>query len=464
MPTAIGESTGQLPVLIVCGYAVAVNLYLMYVSWRKSPLGVIAALAIVQILLGTAVVPIAIAAGLYGGGYQANQYLLQNDPPGIAAAAHLGLFSIGGIVGWHFGLRSRLSRGVVTVLSRPLFKLDAFRCVVFLLCLSFCCYITLFVLIDWDVLLVNARGGSREPYGEKQGYLFLKSLASLGMWAVCFLPSICKYCNRRKICFVLALLLLYILITFATSISRNLLLWSVVAPIAVFVRYSRVRRSLKVLAALAVLVFAASVLVYGKSYNQVQRRILSDGEWSSLQSANDEGLASTVISNLEFQWYSIDAGIENFLSGNPPPVGELGLSLAIGYIPSRILDAINLGFLSYNSYGDCSVIAVNSSAFSLSDWTIPPGTVGSSAYLGPWVMGLVVGFLFLYLLATVLQLSCHSGLGHACSVSWFFALLLVNWFSFIPMACALATFAALVIFTLSFIRTFTSRWSEVASW
>jgi hypothetical protein len=453
----MGMSTAGLSVLSMCCCAVVADLYLMYVSWRKSPLGTIVALVILQILLGTAVVPIAIAAGLYGGGFHGNQYFLQNDPPGIAAAAHLGLFSIGGIVGWHFGVRSSFSRRAVTILSRPLLKLDAFRCAAFLLIFSFGCYVTLFILIDWDVLLSNARGGSRDAYGGNQGYLFLKSLASVGMWSVCFLPSILKHCNRRKIVFIAALLLCYVCLTFVIAISRNLLLWSILVPVIVLVRYSGASQSVKLLAAMAVVLFASVVLLYGKSFSQVQRRLVSNGEWSSLESSNPEGLASAVISNLEFQWYSVDAGIKNFLSGGPMPVAELGLAMAVGYVPSRMLDSVGLGFLSYVSYGDDGVIPINSRYFSLADGTVPPGTVGYSAYLGPWVMGFAIGFLLLYSLASVLQFSCHSGLRHGCSISWFFALLLVNWFSFIPMACALATFGALLIFGLSLTRVFAPR-------
>ena len=352
-------STAELSVLFMCCCTVVADLYLIYVSWRKSPLGPIVALVILQILLGTAVVPIAIAAGLYGGSFHGNQYLLQNDPPGIAAAAHLGLFSIGGIVGWHFGARSGFCRRAVTILSRPLLKLDAFRCAVCLLILSFGCYAILFIQIDWTVLLSNARGGSRDAYGESHGYLFLKSMASVGMWSVCLLPSILRYCNRRKIVFIAALILLYVCLTFVIAVSRNLLLWSILLPAIVLVRYSGVSRLVKCLAAMVVVVSASGVLLYGKSFSQVQRRLVSSGEWSSLESSSPEGLAVSVISNLDFQWFAVDAGIKNFLAGGPMPVAEVGLAMAIGYVPSRMLESVGLGSLSYVSYGDEGIVPIN---------------------------------------------------------------------------------------------------------
>jgi hypothetical protein len=435
--------------LFFCGIALLANLYLIYVTWRKSPLGTIASVALLQILLGTAIVPIGIQLGFYSSGFHGNQYLLTNLEPGIAPVLHLFCFTIGSVFGWHVGVRSRFSGRVITILSRPLYKVNAFYCALFLLVVSLLSYGLLFALIDWDLLLTNARGSTGAAYGEQQKYLFLKSFASLGMWSVCFLPSLSKVAGRSKMSLIVAMILVYVILTFAIAISRNLLLWTILVPAIVLLRYSALRLYFKFVATAVVVIFASIVLLYGKSYSQVQRKFISDGEMSAPEKYDSDNLITATISNLEFQWYSIDAGICNFVSGNPPPLAELALSITVGYVPSRVLESVSLSGLSYTSYGDSGIAAVNSRFFSLDDGTVPPGIIGFSAYLGPWVMGFLVGFLFLYSLSTVLQFSFVSTSRQASWICWFWLLLLTNWFSFIPMACALASFGALVIFGYS---------------
>ena len=443
--------------LFFCGIALLANLYLIYVTWRKSPLGTIASVVLLQILLGTAIVPIGIQLGLYSSGFHGNQYLLANLEPGLAPVLHPFCFSIGSVIGWHVGVKSRFSGRVITILSRPLYKVNAFYCALFLLVVSLLSYALLFALIDWQLLLSNARGGSGAAYGEQQKYLFLKSFASLGMWSVCFLPSLSKAAGRSKVLLIVAMILVYVILTFALAISRNLLLWTTLVPAIVLLRYSAVRLYFKFVATVVVVIFASIVLLYGKSYSQVQRKFISDGEMSAPERYDSDNLIAATISNLEFQWYSIDAGICNFISSNPPPLAELPLSIVFGYVPSRVLELVNLSGLSYTSYGDSGIVSVNSRYFSLDDGTVPPGIVGFSAYLGPWVMGFFVGFLFLYCLSTVLQFSCVSTTIQTSWICWFWTVLLINWFSFIPMACALASFGALVIFGYSLVPRWTAK-------
>ncbi len=435
---------------IVCCFALVANSYLVLAAWRRSPLGTVTSVVMLQILVGTALVPFLSALGLGRSGFHATQYLLQNKAPGLYSGLHLGLFSIGSLLGWHFGLKHSSSRSFVAVIGWPLFRLDAFRCTLLLLSLSFLSYAALFALVDWDVLLSNARGASREVYGEQQSYLFLKSVASVGMYSVCFLPSMLKHGERARLSFVCGLILFYVILTFAIGISRNLILWTALVPAVVLIRYSGLGLLGRVIGTLSAFCFAAFVLVYGKSYSQVQRRFVTDGELSSLESSGGEGALSALLANLEFQWYSIDAGIRNCLDGNPPPLLEFALAISIGFVPAGMLESAGFGDLAYSSHAERGISFINASYFSLGDGTVPPGIVGYSAYLGPWLMGFVVGFLFLFLLSSSLQFSRRSGLAQASAVSWFCSLLVINWMSFIPMAGALATFCLIVMYAYSF--------------
>ena len=66
------DAANEVARLFFCGIALLANLYLIYVTWRKSPLGTIASVVLLQILLGTAIIPIGIQLGLYSSGFHGN--------------------------------------------------------------------------------------------------------------------------------------------------------------------------------------------------------------------------------------------------------------------------------------------------------------------------------------------------------------------------------------------------------
>lgn len=418
-------------------------LYVVVASWRHSPIGTLLAVTIAQVCIGTTVVPILIALGIYAPGFHGQQYAISNPMPELAASVHILLFSIGSVAGWRFGIKRKSACQSTLAVERLLTAVDPFHCAITLLCVSFAAYFLLFFFIDWEVLLLNARNGSIAEYGELKKWLFLKSVASLGIWATCFLPSLIPLKSRKRLYSLCLLILIYVLITYVLSISRNLILLALIVPAIIVMRHFNPTIGKRIAFTVLISIFAGIVLLYGKSYNQVQRAFVTDGNVSTVEKYESKNTISALLANLEFQWYSVDAGITAYNQGYIPPIGENILATSIGFVPSGILELVGAPFLAYSSYGDHGISNKNSRAFHLDDGSVPPGTIGYSAYLCPFSMGFGIGFVFLFLASSALARE-HNVKDRW--LKWFWTLLFINWFTFIPMACALATFAALFVF------------------
>ena len=380
---------------------IAVSLY-FFLSLRRSEFGVILVGYDFFFFLGCCVYPIVFEAGWVTPGIEGQASLASIGKPGLLTAIHVFAVASGMLLGYLFGSESgrTLSK---TALSRSQDTADflfphpsgAWRAAVLL---GISVMLTYMWIVGFDVALINAalaRGGEFEGFGDDTRWLFLKTVAIVLGYCFVFLPAVILSKTNRP--FLILYVALAALIYLNTP-SRGLILWLVVVPVTVWLYASRLLLKPYALVVLPLGIFAAAaILLYGKPLGNVSGILLAGDSVDQLDAFQSDsgfwGVGGALLRNMEFQWFSISAGIKYFFDSGPLIPTDV-LVAPLGVVPVRVMEWLGFGYLNYGMV-DVKLACTNTAMFRatfLDGCTIPPLYSGYSAYLAPVAGGLVLSF------------------------------------------------------------------------
>lgn len=443
--------------MMYCLSALAVSAVVVR-SIRRSAFGVLLASTVAGFLIGDCLYPIFHIAGVIESQGEVADFIQKNGEPGLATAVHVMLMSFGMLFGYSYRPRHSVSgQAIGWVTARLMEGRDTvvWRASILLGIVSYLLY---FYLVGVDVALMNAaaaRGGDFDGFEGKDSFVFLKTVAAVGFVATCFVPMALH--EKRKI-FIAAFALL-VVTAYANSISRNLLLYTAIVPLLVYLRL-RVdligRSSLKgsLFLGLALIPSALLVLTYGKVMGHFIRSYFTGDYYSMAEQIGEVSSLELILSNYGFQWVSVQAGIDHFFSsGGPLLSAEHPLAAVFGAIPSRVLSAFGLDFLYYGNIQP-SLTCINSQAFGYVDCTVPPLSPGYSAYLLPGAGGFIIGYAWMRLYAAIenLWIAFQRSDRQRLWIPYFLWGLVVNIFTFIPSTLAVAATQLVWVYMLTRVR------------
>lgn len=432
--------------------------FVMVRSVRRSAFGVLLASSLVWILIGACLYPLFHLLGAVDTHGEVADFVSRNGAPGLGAALHIFLAAIGMCCGYMYRRRAGLSDLAARWMTTRLINANdaiVWRCSIFLGVVS---YLVYFKLVGFDVALINAaaaRSGDYEGFGEKDAFMFIKSVAAIGFVAAAFLP-VALFDKNRIFIVTYALL---IGTAYANSISRNLLLYSAIVPVLVYLRLKLDIGKRKVhvstfVVGLAVVPFALLVLNYGKVMGHYIRGYFTGDHYALLEEVGDVNILYVILENFGFQWASVQAGIDHFTqTGLPLVTGEHALALFFGAVPSRVLNFLGLDFLYYGAVKP-SLACINSEAFGYFECNVPPLAIGYSAYVLPGAGGFLMGFIWMRMFASIerLWLALQQINWRKLWIPFFLWGMIVDLFTFIPSTYALAAAQFLWVFILARLR------------
>lgn len=427
-------------------------------SIRRSAFGILLASSLIGFLIGACIYPMFHLFHPVEHHSEVADFIARNGEPGIAAAIHVLLISIGLLCGYIYRPRHAISDRVVSWVEARMVQGNeavVWRWSIFLGVASYLLY---FSLVGFDVALMNAaaaRGGDLEGFGEKDSFVFLKTVAAIGFVATCFVPM--ALFDKNKI-FIVTFCLL-VATAYANSISRNLLLYTAIVPVLVYLRLRldlqrHSNAHLSVVMALALVPFALWVLTYGKVMGQLIRSYFTGDYYSMTEQVGDVSIVEVILSNYGFQWVSVQAGIDHFYrTGIPLVTMEHVLAAFFGSIPSRVLSFFGVDFLYYGGVKP-ALACINSEAFGYYECTVPPLAAGYSAYLLPGAGGFMMGFIWLRIYSAIekLWIATQNGNWRKLWIPYFLWGAVVNFFTFIPSALAMAATQFVWVMVLTHLR------------
>jgi len=250
-------------------------------------------------------------------------------------------------------------------------------------------------IVGLDVALVNAnlaRAGVFEGFGGDVKWLFLKTIAIVCAFSFVFFPAVLLSRTDRGFS---VLYVAFVLVLFLISPARTLFLSSLFVPVMVYLYASRSLFKPHALIVLSLGTLAAAlILLYGKYFFEVPVAILAGDAVTQVEAYESDtgfwGVIEALLRNMEFQWYSIEAGTRHFSTHGPLLPADVLLA-PIGFVRVRVMEWLGLGFLSYSN-AEVQLACTNAAMFLLDDCTVPPLYSGYSAYLAPVAGGLVLSF------------------------------------------------------------------------
>lgn len=445
--------------LILYCFSAILSMQIFMQSLRRSEYGVLLLSSeFIFMWLGLCVYPILYIVGLVMPGVAGESFLDRNGEPGLLTALHVFAYSVCAYIGYHAAISSRrVKKSNFSIrLERALGNPRA----VFLTMIVFgiFCYSLFVGLVGLDVALINAfaaRSGIMDGFGDDAKYLFLKTLAQVSLYSVCFVPWFLYKKKNLTELFALTIYFLLVLFAYLNSISRSTLLSFLIVPYLVYVR--AVFSWGSSLRLLAPLVFGGVVLIYGKTFGFYMSSLLSGNEAELTKYSEDVGVFIALLQNSEFVWYSIGAGVISFLNVGPLMAQDVLYSV-IGFIPSRVLEFIGLGDYNYSN-ADVRLPCVNAEIFGLWDCTIPPLWSGYSAFLIPVGGGMIFGFFKFYIFGRIENMWMNAkavDYSKTC-VPYFYFMIFSGFFSLIPMVIASTVFVILIVFLFVFTATKNTR-------
>lgn len=447
-------------VVYFCMYFMSLGLVgtVIALALRRSAFGILMASTLIWFMLGACIYPLTDLLGLVERGTEVSDFIARNGEPGIGAALHILLASAGMFFGYVFQSRSGISKRAIHWMSSKFFRTNEDMVWRYSILLGICSYVVYFYFVGIDVALINAaaaRSGEFDGFGEKQIYMFLKTVAAIGFVAASLLPVMLL--EKRRIS-VLAYCLLLVA-AYTNSVSRTLILVNAIVPILVYARLKwdmqrRSNRSSSYVIIFALVPFALMVMVYGKVMGQFISFYLTGRDYSMTAAVGDESLIDKVLNGFGYIWVSVQAGIDHFFQTEYPLIlQEPFLATFFGFIPSRLLSYFGVEFLYYGSL-ETTLACVNSSVFGYSECTVPPVTFGYSAYLLPGAGGFVMGFVLLriYRAIETLWISILRVNYRKIWIPYFLFSTVTTLFTFIPSALALVVPQLLWVVLLSRLR------------
>jgi hypothetical protein len=428
-------------------YVAAGGLVCAYVagSLRRSEYGVILAFSEVGFLLGCCVYPIAFTAGLIRPGIEGEAALSTLGVPGLGEALHVFLLALGLYLGFESGRALSNEKAARYFAFAEFAVRDEVRAWRYLVLGGIALYAAFVAIAGFDVALMNAaagRSGEFEGFGEARPWLFLKTLAAYGNYAVIFLPSLLARGKERRF-FVLYVGL--VIFGYVNSISRTMFIVYIIVPLAIHVRALATRRPARALMALSALAAVGIVItLFGKVFGHVMATYVA-GDAVATVDPYESGIVEVLLRNFEYQWFSVRAGVRSFAANGPILPSDIPLSF-FGFLPSALMDWVGLGAYRYNE-AQAQLACINTANFGLPDCTVPPLFVGYSAYVAPMAGGLVAGFARNFVLGRADALWRHFAArdDRKTWLPYLMALVVTTIFMVIPILLASVTLMALLV-------------------
>lgn len=421
-------------------------------SFRRSSIGIFVLVAFSWYFIGLYLVPMLIVFGWIPEG--GNVYAFNASSYGLAASFHCFLLSLGMLLGFGskiykadvFFVRAidHSIGGVEWTLLKRIIILGLFSFSLF------------FYLVGIDTALVNAaaaRGGDFEGFGSGKSFLFLKTIGASSLLGGALLYYLLY---EKKVVYVF-LYLVVVVLAYLNSISRNLILTSIIAPLLAYqVAVLRLRRSTYAwfvfgLVFIFVTIGSLFVVQYGKIFGHFLSSIFDVNavKYDLTEEGRASNLVSAFLSNYVFLWSSVDAGISHFFANGSYFTPEPFFAILLGWIPAGVLKSIGLGGYYYGDLSESLRIAcVNGSAFIDGGCTVPPAMSGYSAYALPFVGALICGYIvgFFTKIIECVWVHYESKAGSRVWAPYFIYVTFLNLLTFIPSTQAYSVFSFVLIF------------------
>lgn len=453
--------------LILSLFSLLLFLTLLYLLIRVSVGGLLVAVFELFFIFGVLLAPILYLLGIAEPAHQGENYILAHGWPGLEVALHVFLYTLGALAGYGLAKKKKLSKEYSRYLkySTVILKNHAQAVLIFI---SLFLYFIYFYLVGFDNALIEAaamRRGNFEGIGVGQKYVFLKSIAaSLAIVVLCMMPY--RFANikedRSHLLVVLIYLFLVVMIFF-NSISRSAILSYILAPIMIAFSYKQQKPlrlffnmlTKRFLLFSLLLCLGFFILVYGKSFASLFRVFLQDGDFVLKESSlTNKNFILSLVSNSEYTYFSISAGISNFFS-NGPFLGLDVLYSPIAFIPTKFLELVGLGmFAKSNIPEDMIMQCYNSFVMNSPECNIPAGNIAFVAYIFPWGGALIYGLLkfYFYSKGVYLWRLVQNVDFEYTWVVYFYLLFISRLLSFNPGRIAEMMFVVLFLTMLSFVN------------
>lgn len=428
-------------------------------SLRRSEFGVLLLLSeFLFFVLGASVYPILLILKFIEPGVLGYAYLQRNQEPGLLMAFHIFLYSVFSLIGYRVGFRRRSGWMIRVATTIQKYFQNPEKIFASLVIFGGGIYLLFASLVGVDVALINAaaaRSGYMEGFGDDVKYLFLKTLASISLFAVCFAPWILieKKSGKRYIYIVGYILL--VLFAYLNSISRSLLLISLITPYMVFLRNKMSFRDF--IRLIPVFFVGVAILIYGKNFGHYVSGTLQGYDSEIASSQVGQGFLVTVFQNLEYVWFSVGAGIENFFDSGPLLPLDVFYSF-IGFVPSGVLTYFGIGDLYYGN-ATTRLPCVNAEIFGFYDCTVPPLWIGFSAYTLPVAGAVVFGFWKYYIYGLIERIWILAK-NYNYKLTWipyFLFMITSSFFTLIPNLISRASFVVMLVCVFMVVRYTLSR-------
>jgi hypothetical protein len=421
----------------------------------RSEFGVLVISVEYMYLLGCCLYPLLFSAGLVTPGVGGESFINNNGAPGLLAALHILVYCLSGAAGYL--LSQKKPCNCLTPFAVQLNKLVRsrqlwFAALIVFGALMYGLYLYFIGLENALIYSTAMRSGLFENIEETR-FLFLKTLASLSLYAVCFV-----YANlvRGKARLLLLSYVLLVIVAYLLSISRSLLLDFLLVP---FLVYSRAHFGVTSAARIAVIsVLGGLVLFFGKNFGTYMSVVLTGtGQDYALQAkAAEYGLFNGLMINVEHVWYSVEAGLVHFFENGPLFPRDLIYASLIGFVPSRVLEMIGMGAFYYGDQ-QSSLPLINTEIFGLPGSTVPAGWIGYSAYLSPVGGAIIFGMVKFYVYGRLEKL-WRFARGSDVGLTWipyFLFLIVSSMLSLVASNIAPASFTLFIVCFMLFIKSFT---------
>lgn len=384
------------------------------------------------------------------------QYHILNDDPGFLTALHLFLYAMSlfftSYITLRSGVRSDITLKIESLVSNPEF---IFKFLLIIGVVSNCLYFYSFGLKN---ALMMASSMRSNHYDGDTGFLFLKSISYISLYSACFIPYLIKSSVKNKWWLVILYCILVIL-AYLNSVSRTILLTYLMLPLFLTTMMGAKKLSVKkIIALILTFTIGSVILFYGKSFGNVMSSFVDGGNAVFVEkSVNLLDVILKLVHEQSYLWYSVDAGVDSFLSTGVHIPIEIILSIT-GFIPSSLLNNLGLGILNPDSVS-MPLSCLNSSAFNTNDCTVPTRLIGYSSYFMPLIGGVLYGVTVGWVLSSLNKAwkVCESYDIKTTWVPYLLWLLFSAFLTFVPNTISRAFFLVFIVAFLYLIKVTIKR-------
>ncbi len=392
-------------------------------------------------------------------GFISYQYYILNGKPGFLTALHIFSYTLFSLISSCFILNRKINYDLCFRIEKLMPNPEGFLKV--FIVIGVLSNIIYFYNFGFKNALMLASSMRAKHYDGDTSFLFLKSISYVSLYAVCFIPYICKSNLRNKN----ALIFFYVslvLMAYLNSVSRTIVLTYLIIPILMIGMMSVKAISFKkVLVLFFTMLIGTLVLFYGKSFGNVMSSFI-DGRDAAFVSQDLYfiDVLLKLVSEQSYLWYSVDAGMNNFFHhGFYFPI-DVFLSV-FGFIPSSVLNSLGLGFLNFDSV-DVTLSCYNSMAFSLNDCTVPTRFIGYTSYFFPIGGGVLYGVLVGSVMSSLNKLwkLCQENNLKTTWAPYLLWLIFSAFLTFVPNTISRACFVVFIMLLVYFLFNFLNRLSS----